>query len=171
MEDIYDLINDEDSKIDKTFQREIIDMLKGIENVEKADTFYERGNPETGLLSTLSHHGMVDVINYLVNRKDVSSKYIDDGFVWACRRVETGPIFAILDSGNVSMNGLQKGIKELNIEGAGDIVSKILKKVSLKILKRVENKKKTVTKMMTAGKKYSNKTRKSYKKKSDKGRK
>ena len=119
-----------DEKTDKKFQAKIIDLLEKIENIVKADKSYNEHDKETGLLSTLAHYNMVDVINYIVKRKDVTSKYIDHGFYWACRRGHyKGTILAILKSGKVSDSGLAKGLEELKIEGPD-----ILKQVEFEII-------------------------------------
>jgi len=136
------------------FQGRLIKTLKKISNVVKEDTRYIEGEPETGLLSKLAHFGMVDVIKYLVNRPDVNSKYIDDGFWWACRSTEKDAVLAIFNSGKLSAKGLRKGMRELKTERATDIISEISKLFASTVMNRVSKKRKSASKKRSGGKTY-----------------
>lgn len=144
---IDELIHEKDIKDrgDKKFQEKIITLLDQVTDVEKADEEIEnyiKGNIETGLLATLVQSNMVDVIKYLVNRDDVSRSYVNNGFIWACRRVDQVAIFAILDSGKVTRYGLQKGIRELKIEGSDKkFIEKLAKAITLKIMENLKKNK------------------------------
>jgi hypothetical protein len=130
-------------------QDTIIEELKKIKDIEKEDYLYNKDDIlDTGsILSSLVFRNDKDndttkIISYLVNRNDVRNKYVDSGFIYACRRVDDGAIFAILNSGKVSMSGLNIGIKELKIEARSDkiilkkLAEDIVSKISLKLLQK-----------------------------------